>query len=74
MKYLISTDEAIIAYIRSKPSGAAILHACVGNDTLQHREGIVTSCDVKNRQVTLQQPTGAKDTFSFNHISIPDLP
>jgi hypothetical protein len=72
MKYKISTDKAIIKYISDAKDGEAILHACVGNKVLHQAEGVVTACDTNKRIVTLQMGNGSKNSYSFDHISVPD--
>lgn len=71
MNYAISTDDAIIAYIKASHPKPATLHACVGNPVLKEVYGVVTSCDPEKRVVTLQFPDGSKSTYNFNLISIP---
>ena len=73
MRYKISTDKAIIKYISDAKDGEAILHACVGNGVLHQVEGVVTACDTSKRIVTLQMLNGSKSSYSFDHISVPDL-
>ena len=72
MKYKISTDKAIIKHISEAQAGECILHACVGNGVLHQVEGVVTACNTQKRIVTLQMITGAKSSYAFDHISIPD--
>jgi hypothetical protein len=72
MKYKISTDRAIIEHIEKHQVGEAMLHACVGNGVLSEVAGFVTSCDKQRRIVTLQLRGGAKNSYSFDHISVPD--
>jgi hypothetical protein len=72
MKYKISTDKAIINHISEAKDGECILHACVGNGVLHQVEGVVTACDPQKRIVTLQMITGAKNSYTFDHVSIPD--
>lgn len=71
MKYKISTDKAIIKHIESAKDASAILHACVGNGVLHQAEGVVTAFDANKRIVTLQMLNGSKNSYNFDHISIP---
>lgn len=71
MKYAISTEAAIIAHIKASHPKPATLHACVGNAILKEVYGVVTACDPAKRFVTLQFPDGSKNTYTFDHISIP---
>lgn len=72
MKYKISTDEVIIDHIKQQGAGNAILHACVGNNALGFKEGIVTACHLKERMVVLQDLKGEKHHVSFDWISVPE--
>lgn len=72
-QYLISTDQVIIGHIAKMAPGTAVLHACVGNEVLKHRIGVVTKCDTAKRMVVLQMPDGSKEPFSFDHITVPAI-
>ena len=72
MKYKISTDKVIIQHISEAKDGECILHACVGDKILHTVEGVVTSYDTRKRIVTLQMSHGSKNSYSFDHISVPD--
>ena len=66
----ISTDRVILNYIKKKPDGEAIVFTSPLDPLFPMQQGIVTSCCVRTRTVTIQNENG-KNTYKFDWILIP---